>query len=144
MIVVATSGLNQCTYCVVAHGAILRISGKPAVVGPDRQQLPQSRHYAASEAYARFRGWVSQRAYEIEESDLQMLHQQGFTDDDIWDIAAISAFSVIQPHGQSQWHAAERRVLSDGTLTRKRSPFSISYSVPVEQGRDAVSVGSAQ
>lgn len=36
---------------------------------------------------------VSQRAYEIEESDLQMLHQQGFTDDDIWDIAAISAFS---------------------------------------------------
>ena len=56
MIVVATSNANQCQYCVVAHGAILRDPGEElADCRPDRDQLPQGRHHGAAEGDARFR-----------------------------------------------------------------------------------------
>lgn len=93
MIVVATSGLNQCTYCVVAHGAILRIREKnPLLSDQIASNYRKADITPRQKLMLDFAVKVSQRAYEIEESDLQMLHQQGFTDDDIWDIAAISAF----------------------------------------------------
>ncbi len=56
MIVVATSSANQCHYCVIAHGAILRIRAKnPQNIRPDRRQLPQGRYHAAPESHARLR-----------------------------------------------------------------------------------------
>ena len=93
MIVVATSGLNQCTYCVVAHGAILRIREKNPLLA---EQIASN--YRKADITPRqkimldFAAKVSQRAYEVGDSDIQLLHQHGFSDEDIWDIAAISAF----------------------------------------------------
>ena len=93
MIVVATSGLNQCTYCVVAHGAILRIREKnPLLSDQIASNYRKADITPRQKLMLDFAVKVSQRAYEIEERDLQMLHQHGCTDDDIWDIAAISAF----------------------------------------------------
>ncbi|MCB1905058.1 MAG: peroxidase-related enzyme [Gammaproteobacteria bacterium] len=93
MIVVATSGLNQCTYCVVAHGAILRIREKNPLLA---EQIASN--YRKADITPRqkimldFAAKVSQRAYAVGDSDIQLLHQHGFSDEDIWDIAAISAF----------------------------------------------------
>lgn len=96
MIVVATSGLNQCQYCVVAHGAILRIRAKNAVIA---DQL--ATNYRKADVTPRQRAMldfavkVSQRAQEVEEADYATLRAQGFGDEDIWDIASISAFFAM-------------------------------------------------
>ena len=93
MIVVATSALNQCSYCVVAHGAILRIREKNPLLA---DQLASNYRKAditlRQKVMLDFAVKVSQQAYAIDESDMQTLHAEGFSDDDIWDIAAISAF----------------------------------------------------
>lgn len=93
MIVVTTSNFNQCQYCVVAHGAILRIRAKNAYIA-DQVAV----NYRKADITARQRAMldyavkVSQNAYEINPSDSKILHDHGFNDEDIWDIAAISAF----------------------------------------------------
>ena len=93
MIVVATSGLNQCIYCVVAHGAVLRIREKNPLLA---DQL--ATNYRKADLSDRQRNMlnfavkVSQSAHEINECDFDLLKNQGFSDDDIWDIAAITAF----------------------------------------------------
>jgi uncharacterized peroxidase-related enzyme len=93
MIVVATSGLNQCIYCVVAHGAILRIREKNPLLA---DQL--ATNYRKADITPRqkvmldFAAKVSLHAYEVSESDIEKLHHHGFSDEDIWDIGAISAF----------------------------------------------------
>ena len=93
MIVVATSALNQCSYCVVAHGAILRIREKnPLLADQLASNFRKADITPRQKAMLEFAVKVSQRAYEVCETDMQTLHQQGFSDDDIWDIAAISAF----------------------------------------------------
>ncbi len=93
MIVVATSGINQCTYCVVAHGAILRIREKNAIVA---DQLATNYRTAditpRQKAMLDFAVKVSLKAHEIDESDYEVLHEHGFSDEDIWDIGAVSAF----------------------------------------------------
>ena len=96
MIVVATSGLNECQYCVVAHGAILRIRAKNPLIA---DQL--ATNYRKADVTPRQRAMldfavkVSQRAQEIEEADYAALRAQGFGDEDIWDIASISAFFAM-------------------------------------------------
>ena len=96
MIVVATSGLNECQYCVVAHGAILRIRAKNAVIA---DQL--ATNYRKADVTPRQRAMldfavkVSQRAQEVEEADYAALRSHGFGDEDIWDIASISAFFAM-------------------------------------------------
>jgi uncharacterized peroxidase-related enzyme len=96
MIVVATSGLNQCQYCVVAHGAILRIRAKNPVIA---DQLATNFRKAdvtpRQRAMLDFAVKVSQRAQEVEEADYAALRAQGFDDEDIWDIASISAFFAM-------------------------------------------------
>ena len=93
MIVVATSGLNRCQYCVVAHGAILRIRAKDPLIA-DRlavnwRKTPLSdRHYAMLE-YAEL---VAMDAESITEDDHLDMLEVGFTADEIWDIGAIAAF----------------------------------------------------
>jgi len=93
MIVVTISGLNQCIYCVVAHGAILRIREKSPLLA---DQL--ATNYRKADITPRqkvmldFAVKVSLNAYEISDSDIEEMRQHGFSVEDIWDIGAISAF----------------------------------------------------
>ena len=93
MIVVATSSLNQCQYCVVAHGAILRIREKnPLVADQVAVNYRKADITERQKAMLDFAVKVSQSAYEVNDSDFQTLHEHGFTDEDAWDIAGIAAF----------------------------------------------------
>ena len=93
MIVVTTSGANNCQYCVVAHGAILRIRAKDTLVA-DQVAV----NYLKADITPRqvamldFAMKVCLNAQEIEEADYEALYEHGFDDEDIWDIAAITAF----------------------------------------------------
>ncbi len=96
MIVVATSGINQCTYCVVAHGAILRIREKNTTIADELATNYRTASISARQkAMLDFAVKVSLEAYEIEESDYEILHAHGFTNEDIWDIGAVSAFFAL-------------------------------------------------
>lgn len=93
MIVVATSAANQCHYCVIAHGAILRIRAKnPLVADQVAVNWRKADIPARQKAMLTFAMKVSQNAQEIEDADFQALHEHGFSDEDAWDIAGISAF----------------------------------------------------
>lgn len=93
MIVVATSNANQCQYCVVAHGAILRIRAKDSQIA-DQVAI----NYRKADITPRQRAMldfamkVSARAYEVDETDVETLKSHGFSEEDIWDIGAITAF----------------------------------------------------
>jgi uncharacterized peroxidase-related enzyme len=93
MIVVATSGLNHCLYCVVAHGAILRIREKNSLVADQ-----VATNYRAADITPKqkimldFTTKLSLHPHEISDADIDRLRQAGFTDEDIWDIGAITAF----------------------------------------------------
>ncbi|MWP37999.1 peroxidase-related enzyme [Rhodobacter sphaeroides] len=93
MIVVATSTANQCQYCVIAHGAILRIRAKnPLVADQVAINYRKADITSRQKAMLDFAMKVSTRAHEVGETDFEALKQQGFDEEDIWDIAAISAF----------------------------------------------------
>ncbi len=93
MIVVATSNDNNCQYCVVAHGAILRIRAKNALLAD--QVAVNYRKADITEkqkAMLDFAMKVSNDSKSVNETDFELLHGHGFSDEDIWDIAAITAF----------------------------------------------------
>jgi len=93
MIVTATSAANQCLYCVVAHGAILRIyEKKPLVADQVAVNYRKADIPPRQRAMLDFAMKVCQRSHEIEDADFAPLHAHGFSDEDIWDIAAITAF----------------------------------------------------
>ena len=93
MIVTATSAANSCLYCVVAHGAILRIyEKKPLVADQVAVNYRKADISARQRAMLDFAMKVCLRSHEVEESDFATLHEHGFDDEDIWDIAAITAF----------------------------------------------------
>jgi 4-carboxymuconolactone decarboxylase len=93
MIVVATSNLNQCQYCVVAHGAILRIRAKdPLIADQVAVNYRKADISDRQKAMLDFAVRVSTEAQKVSESDFATLKSHGFTEEDIWDIAAISAF----------------------------------------------------
>lgn len=93
MIVVATSGINQCQYCVVAHGAILRIRQKdPLIADQIATNYRKADITARQKTMLDFAVKVSQRGHEIVESDRQTLRDAGFSEEDIWDIGAVAAF----------------------------------------------------
>jgi uncharacterized peroxidase-related enzyme len=93
MIVVATSNANQCQYCVVAHGAILRIRAKnPLIADQVAINYRKADITPRQKAMLDFAMKVSARAQEVGDDDMDALRSHGFTDDDIWDIAAIAAF----------------------------------------------------
>jgi uncharacterized peroxidase-related enzyme len=96
MIVVATSAANQCQYCVIAHGAILRIRAKNAAIA---DQIAVNYRKAditpRQRAMLDFAMKVSRAAEEVSESDFAALAAHGFSNDDVWDIAAISAFFAL-------------------------------------------------
>ena len=93
MIVVATSAANQCQYCVIAHGAILRIRAKnPLIADQVATNYRKADLTDRQKAMLDFAIKVSQSAYAVGEADFATLGGHGFTMDDVWDIAAIAAF----------------------------------------------------
>jgi uncharacterized peroxidase-related enzyme len=93
MIVTATSAANQCLYCVVAHGAILRIyEKKPLVADQVAINHRKADITPRQRAMLDFAMKVCLRSHEVEDSDFATLHAHGFSDEDAWDIAAITAF----------------------------------------------------
>jgi uncharacterized peroxidase-related enzyme len=96
MIVVATSSANQCHYCVVAHGAILRIRAKnPQIADQIAVNFRKADITPPQKAMLDFAMKVSRAAEEISEQDFADIARHGFSDDDIWDIAAIAAFFAL-------------------------------------------------
>jgi uncharacterized peroxidase-related enzyme len=96
MIVVATSGANDCLYCIVAHGAILRIYAKNALVA-DQVAVNWRRADITprQKAMLAFALKVALQSSDIVEDDFAALHAHGFTDEDVWDIGAIAAFFAL-------------------------------------------------
>ncbi len=93
MIVTATSAANQCLYCVVAHGAILRIyEKKPLVADQVAVNYRKADITPRQRAMLDFALKVCLRSHEIEDADFAALHAHGLDDEDAWDIAAITAF----------------------------------------------------
>ncbi len=93
MIVVATSAANQCQYCVIAHGAILRVRAKnPLIADQVAANYRKADITPRQKAMLDFAMKVSGPAWEVNEADFAGLEAHGLTADDAWDIAAISAF----------------------------------------------------
>ncbi|KVT41183.1 peroxidase-related enzyme [Burkholderia multivorans] len=93
MIVVATSSANQCQYCVIAHGAILRVRAKdPLIADQIATNYRKADITPRQKAMLDFAMKVSQAAQQLGEADFDTLKSHGFTEEDAWDIAAISAF----------------------------------------------------
>jgi uncharacterized peroxidase-related enzyme len=93
MIVVATSAANDCLYCVVAHGAILRIyEKKPLVADQVAVNWRKADITPRQRAMLEFAMKVCQRSHEVNDADFAALREQGFSDEDAWDIAAITGF----------------------------------------------------
>src|SRR5271156_5505678 len=92
MIVVATSSANQCHYCVIAHGAILRIRARnPQIADQIAVNYRKADITPRQRAMLDFAMKVSMEANKISEADFTDISSHGFSDDDIWDIAAIAA-----------------------------------------------------
>ncbi len=93
MIVVATSAVNQCLYCVVAHGALVRIYEKQPLladqVAVNYLKADLTERQKAILAYALK---VCERSQDVGDEDYATLRRHGLNDEDIWDIAAITAF----------------------------------------------------
>jgi len=96
MIVVATSSANQCHYCVIAHGAILRIRAKnPLIADQIAVNYRKADITPRQLAMLEFAMKVSAEAHKISEADFVEIAGHGFSEDDIWDIAAIAAFFAL-------------------------------------------------
>ena len=96
MIVVATSAANQCLYCVVAHGAILRVYEKSSTIA---ETIATNYHKAdisdRQKAMLDFALKTCNFSHSIDENDFSTLRVHGFDDEDIWDIGAIAAFFAL-------------------------------------------------
>ena len=96
MIVVATSGANRCQYCVVAHGAILRIRAKnPLVADQVAINYRKADITPRQRAMLDFAMKVALDSASIGDADFDALRAHGFSDEDIWDIGAIAAFFAL-------------------------------------------------
>jgi uncharacterized peroxidase-related enzyme len=96
MIVVATSGANDCQYCVVAHGAILRVRARnPLIADQVAVNYRKADVSPRERAMLDFAMKVALDSGRIAEDDLPLLRIHGFSDEDIWDIAAIAAFFAL-------------------------------------------------
>lgn len=123
MIVVATSARNQCQYCVIAHGAILRIRAKnPLIADQVATNYRKADISERQKIMLDFALKVSRQAEMIDDDDYRLLNQHGFDDEDIWDIGAISAFFGL----------SNRMV--NLTSMRTNEEFYLMGRVPVEKG----------
>jgi uncharacterized peroxidase-related enzyme len=96
MIVVATSSANQCQYCVVAHGAILRVRARnPLLADQVATNYRKADLTPRQRAMLDFALKTAVAAHTIEDADFELLRSHGFGDDEIWDIGAIAAFFAL-------------------------------------------------
>ena len=96
MIVVATSGANQCQYCVVAHGAILRIRAKnPLIADQVAVNYRKADITPKQRAILDFAMKTALEPWTIADADFEVLRAQGFSDEDIWDIGAVASFFAL-------------------------------------------------
>jgi uncharacterized peroxidase-related enzyme len=96
MIVVATSGANDCLYCIVAHGAILRIYAKnPLVADQVAVNYRKADISDRQKAMLAFALKVALHSVDIVDADFDELRRHGFSDEDIWDIGAIAGFFAL-------------------------------------------------
>jgi uncharacterized peroxidase-related enzyme len=96
MIVVATSGANDCLYCIVAHGAILRIYAKdPFVADQVAANYRKADITPRQKAMLAFALKVALRSQDVGDEDFTALRAHGFSDEDIWDIGGIAAFFAL-------------------------------------------------
>ena len=96
MIVVATSGANECLYCVVAHGAILRIYEKnPRIADQVATNYRKAEITPRQRAMLDFAMKVATASATIGDADFERLHAHGFSDEDAWDIGAIAALFAL-------------------------------------------------
>lgn len=96
MIVVATSGANHCHYCVIAHGAILRVYAKnPLVADQVAVNYRKADISARQRAMLEFALKVALQSAELVEADYDAVRAHGFSEEDIWDIGAIAAFFAL-------------------------------------------------
>jgi len=96
MIVVATSGANDCLYCIVAHGAILRLYAKdPFIADQVAANYRKADITERQKAMLEFALKVALHAAELVEADYAKVRSHSFSDEDIWDIGAIAAFFAL-------------------------------------------------
>ncbi len=96
MIVVATSALNQCLYCVVAHGALLRIfEKKPLIADQVAVNYLKADITPRQKAMLDFAVKVAAQSSQLSHADFTALHEVGFTDEHAWDIGSIAAFFAL-------------------------------------------------
>lgn len=121
MIVVATSSVNQCHYCVIAHGAILRIRTKdPLIADQIAINYLKADISKRHKAMLDFAVKVTSSAYAVDEQDIQQLKEHGFDEEDVWDVMAISAFfgmsnrlaNVAQMRANPEFYDLGRTILS--------------------------------
>lgn len=96
MVIVATSATNHCQYCVVAHGAILRIRAKnPLIADQIATNYRKADITERQQVMLDFAIKVAMRSEEVGDEDIALVKAQGFTMEDIWDIGAIAAFFAM-------------------------------------------------
>ena len=96
MIIVATSAANQCHYCVIAHGAILRVYAKnPLIADQVAVNYRKADLTPRERAMLEFALKVTLASHEISDGDFAPLREHGFSDEDIWDIGAIAALFAL-------------------------------------------------
>lgn len=96
MIVVVTSAMNSCLYCVIAHGAILRIrENNPRLADQLATDYTRADLSERQIAMLDFACLVADQAAEVSDDDLDELREHGFSTEDIWDIGAIAAFFAL-------------------------------------------------
>lgn len=96
MIVVVTSAMNNCLYCVIAHGAIVRIREKnPRLAEQLATDYTRADITERQMAMLDFASLIADQAAQVQDDDLEELHEHGFSKEDIWDIGAIAAFFAL-------------------------------------------------
>ena len=96
MIVVATSAMNNCLYCVIAHGAIVRIREKnPRLADQLATDYTRADISERQMAMLDFATLIADQAAQVTDEDLDELRERGFSREDIWDIGAITAFFAL-------------------------------------------------
>ncbi len=96
LIVVATSAVNHCLYCVVAHGAILRIRAKNPTIADQVSTNPAKADLSERERHiVGYALKVATDSANVDDADLADMRDKGFTDDEIWDIGAITALFAL-------------------------------------------------
>src|SRR5205823_3238970 len=119
MIVVATSGANDCPYCVIAHGAVLRVYAKnPFIADQVAVNYRKADISQRQKAMLEFAVKIATRSSELEDADYEKLRAHGFSDEDIWDIGAITALFALSNR------------IADLTAMRPNDEFYLMGRVP--------------